>query len=46
VPLGLPALSVPFGMVGATPAGLQLITGSGEEELVFALAEKVSADSD
>jgi aspartyl-tRNA(Asn)/glutamyl-tRNA(Gln) amidotransferase subunit A len=41
--LGLPALSVPVGMVGALPAGLQLITGPGHEDLMFAVAEKVSA---
>jgi Asp-tRNA(Asn)/Glu-tRNA(Gln) amidotransferase A subunit family amidase len=40
--LGLPALSVPVGMVGALPAGLQLITGSGHEDLMFAVAGKVS----
>jgi aspartyl-tRNA(Asn)/glutamyl-tRNA(Gln) amidotransferase subunit A len=39
--LGLPALSVPVGMVGALPTGLQLITGSGHEDLIFAVAGKV-----
>jgi Asp-tRNA(Asn)/Glu-tRNA(Gln) amidotransferase A subunit family amidase len=40
---GLPALSVPVGMVGSLPAGLQLITAPGHEDLIFAVAEKVSA---
>ncbi|MCW2903068.1 MAG: enantiomer-selective amidase [Streptosporangiaceae bacterium] len=40
--LGLPALSVPVGMVGGLPAGLQLITGAGHEDLMFAVAGKVS----
>ena len=35
---GLPALSVPAGLVGGLPAGLQLVTGSGREDLLFAVA--------
>ncbi|MBC6456643.1 amidase [Actinomadura sp. HBU206391] len=40
---GLPALSVPAGMVGSLPTGLQLITGPGREDLLFGVAEKVGA---
>jgi aspartyl-tRNA(Asn)/glutamyl-tRNA(Gln) amidotransferase subunit A len=40
--VGLPALSVPIGMVGALPAALQLITVPGRENLMFAFAGKRS----
>jgi aspartyl-tRNA(Asn)/glutamyl-tRNA(Gln) amidotransferase subunit A len=39
--LGLPALSVPAGLVGGMPAGLQLVAAPGGEELLFATAERL-----
>ncbi|KAB2381932.1 amidase [Actinomadura montaniterrae] len=36
--LGLPALTVPAGTAGGLPAGLQLVTSAGREDLLFALA--------
>ncbi|MGI5326170.1 amidase [Actinomadura nitritigenes] len=41
--LGLPALSVPAGTVGGLPVGLQLVTGAGREDLLFALAGRLAA---
>jgi aspartyl-tRNA(Asn)/glutamyl-tRNA(Gln) amidotransferase subunit A len=39
--LGLPALSVPAGLVDGMPAGLQLVAPPGGEELLFATAERL-----
>ncbi|HEU5025407.1 MAG TPA: amidase [Spirillospora sp.] len=39
--LGLPALTVPAGTAGGLPAGLQLVTGAGREDLLFALAGRL-----
>ncbi|MDL4815631.1 amidase [Actinomadura opuntiae] len=41
--LGLPALSVPAGTVRGLPAGLQLVTRAGDEDLLFDLAERITA---
>jgi aspartyl-tRNA(Asn)/glutamyl-tRNA(Gln) amidotransferase subunit A len=39
--LGLPALSVPAGLVDGMPAGLQLVAAPGGEELLLATAERL-----
>ena len=39
--LGLPALSVPAGLVDGMPAGLQLVAPPGREELLLATAERL-----
>jgi aspartyl-tRNA(Asn)/glutamyl-tRNA(Gln) amidotransferase subunit A len=40
--LGLPALTVPAGTAGGLPAGLQLVTSAGREDLLFALAGRLA----
>lgn len=41
--LGLPALSVPAGVVAGLPVGLQLVTGPGHEDRLFALASRIGS---
>lgn len=41
--LGLPALSVPAGTAAGLPVGLQLVTGPGHEDRLFALASRIGA---
>ncbi|MFF4236543.1 amidase [Actinomadura geliboluensis] len=40
--LGLPALTVPAGTVGGLPAGVQLVTRRGAEDVLFRAAERLA----
>ena len=42
---GVPALSVPVGHIDGLPVGLQLITNTGDEELLFEIAARVEIRS-
>jgi aspartyl-tRNA(Asn)/glutamyl-tRNA(Gln) amidotransferase subunit A len=41
---GMPALSIPAGLVDGLPVGLQLVAPAGGEDLLLRIAERVDAE--